>query len=128
MLKKTRTRENVLEVFNKAKTPLNANIIYEKLKDKNITLSSIYRTLETFTKEDILMKDNDPNGTAIYTLKEDNHSHYLECKNCHTKVKLHYCPYDQANDEITEKFDFQVDERNVVIYGTCKDCNKKAKG
>lgn len=125
MLKKTKTRKCILELLKNSKLPLTANDINDKLKDKNITLSSIYRTLETFTNEDIIVKDVLSNGTAIYTLKNDEHNHYLECKNCHKKVKLPYCPYDKINDEINEKFNFEVDERNVVIYGKCKDCNKR---
>jgi len=124
MLKKTKTRECVLNLFRKSKTPLSASDIFNKLKNSNITLSSIYRTLDTFTKEDILVKDLSPNGKGIYTLKDEHHAHYLECKNCHAKVKLHYCPYDKINDEINSKFNFEVDERNVVIYGICKDCKK----
>ena len=125
MLKKTRTRENILELFKNSPTPLTANDIYESLKDKNITLSSIYRTLETFSNQDLLIKDTDQKGIAIYTLKKDKHSHYLECKNCHKKTQLDYCPYHKVNHKINAEFDFLVDEHNVVIYGLCKDCNKK---
>jgi len=57
MLKKTKTREEVLILFESANTPLTANEIYERLKTKNITLSSIYRTLEKFTVENILIKN-----------------------------------------------------------------------
>ena len=118
-------KQEVLILFESANTPLTANEIYERLKTKNITLSSIYRTLEKFTVENILIKNIDPKGTAIYTLKQEKHSHYLECKNCHSKVELGYCPYHKINDHINNEFNFEVDEQNVVIYGTCKDCNKK---
>jgi Fe2+ or Zn2+ uptake regulation protein len=90
MLKKTKTREEILSLFESISTPLTANDIYEKLKNKNITLSSIYRTLETFTNQNILIKNIDPKGIAIYTLKQEKHTHYLECKNCHSKVELEY--------------------------------------
>ena len=125
MLKKTKTREQLLSLFESTNTPLTANEIYEKLKDRNITLSSIYRTLDTFTNENILVKNIDQKGIAIYTLKQEKHSHYLECKSCHSKVELAYCPYHKINDDINDEFNFEVDEHNVVIYGTCKNCNKK---
>jgi len=124
-LRKTKTREEILLLFESINTPLTANKIYSYLKCKNITLSSIYRTLDTFTINNILIKNTDSNGVAIYTLKQEKHSHYLECKNCHTKVELGYCPYHNINDKINDEFNFQVDEHNVVIYGTCKDCSKK---
>ena len=127
MLKKTKTREEIVALFEITNSPLNANDIFEKLRDKNITLSSIYRTLETFTNQGILIKDLDPKGTAIYTMKQEKHSHYLQCKNCNKKVELEYCPYHKVNDKISRQFDFEVDEHNVVIYGTCRNCNDSNK-
>lgn len=124
-MKKTKTREEILNLFNSSSTPLSAGEIYNQLKDKNITLSTIYRSLDTFTVENMLIKDTDKNGVAIYMIKKEHHAHYLECKNCHNKVELEYCPYHKINNKISKDFDFQVDEHNVVIYGTCKNCNKK---
>lgn len=125
MLKKTKTRECVLKILESSNIPLSANDIYEKLKDNKITLSSIYRTLDTFSKEKILIKDTNVEGIAIYTLKKDKHYHYLECKKCHNKIKLEFCPYHKINEQIKKKSKFEVDEHNVVIYGTCEDCQKK---
>ena len=58
MLKKTKTRELVQKLLTNHTSPLSANEIYEQLKDEKITLSSIYRTLETFTNKNIIIKDN----------------------------------------------------------------------
>jgi len=123
MLKKTKTRKRVEEILLSADTPLTANDIYTILHQEQITLSSIYRTLDTYTKEGIIAKENNIDGIAIYTLKQDDHHHFLECKNCHKKIKLDYCPYHQANSKIKKNNAFEVDETNVV-YGTCKDCKK----
>lgn len=125
MLKKTKTRESVLYILENSNIPLSANDIYDQLKVKKITLSSIYRTLDTFSKEKLLIKDTNTQGIAIYTIRKENHYHYLECKDCHNKIKLDYCPYHKVNEHIKKKSNFEVDEHNVVIYGTCKNCIKK---
>lgn len=125
MLKKTHTRESVKELLQNTKTPLSANEIFENLKDNNITLSSIYRTLEAFRRERIVIKTTDNKGIAIYTLNNEDHLHYLECTNCHSKTNLDYCPYHKVNAQIRSKHNFQVDEHNVVIYGLCEKCNTK---
>ena len=127
MLKKTKTREKVIEILENSSIPLSAYDIFDKLKDNNITLSSIYRTLNTFYEEKMVIRDN-INGTAVYTLLKDNHYHYLECKYCHNKIKLDYCPYHKANNQIKKQLNFEVDEHNVVLLGTCSNClntNKK---
>lgn len=124
MLKKTKTRENVIELLENATTPMSANDIFHKLKNDKITLSSIYRTLNTFYKEKMVIRDN-IEGTAVYTLLKEDHYHYLECKVCHNKIKLDYCPYHKANNQIKKQLNFVVDEHNVVLIGTCSNCNKK---
>lgn len=122
MLKKTKTREEVLSLLNNTLVPLSANEIFENLCNKGVTLSSIYRTLDTFTKNDIVLKETNPQGVAMYSTKKDNHTHILECKACHKKTPLDYCPYHKANEIIKSKHDFVADEENIIIYGTCKDC------
>ncbi len=128
MLKKTRTREEVLSLLKSTTSPLSANEIFEALGQKGITLSSIYRTLDTFTKNDIAQKETNPQGVAMYTLKKDKHTHILECKACHKKMELDYCPYHKANESIRSKHDFVADEENIIIYGTCKECITHKKG
>lgn len=127
MLKKTKTREKVLRLLEVSNTPISANEIYEVLSSEGVTLSSIYRTLDCFTKNNIIAKESNPQGVAIYTLIKDEHSHILECKECHNQTKLDYCPYHKANENIKSKHNFFADESNIVIYGTCKDCMKHKK-
>ena len=126
-LKNTKSRSEILGLLKKENTPLTANEIFEKLMIKKITLSTIYRTLETFTQKGIIKKEIQQSGTAVYFLLPQEHCHILECKKCHNTIKLKYCPYDRVNNKIKKETDFQVDEDNVVIYGLCKDCNKKGK-
>jgi len=123
-MKKTRTREVVLNILEKSSTPMSAYDIFESVKDEKITLSSIYRTLSTFHDKKMVIKDS-INGTAVYTILKDTHHHYLECNICHKKIMLDYCPYHKVNEQIYKKLNFKVDEHNVVLYGTCEDCNKK---
>ena len=125
MLKNTKTRTLVKEILQSTTVPLTPAEIYSKLQSQGVTLSSVYRTLEAFTKEDIVIKANDQKGTALYTLNKDDHCHYLECKNCHKKIKLDYCPYHKINHQLSHKFGFEVDETNVVIYGVCSNCKTK---
>lgn len=126
-MKKTKTRESVLNLLKDAVMPISANDIFEQLKNDGITLSSIYRTLDCFVKNDITLKESNQQGVALYTLKKDEHSHILECKECHTQTKLDYCPYHKANESIKNKHQFFADEENIVIYGTCKNCMKHKK-
>lgn len=125
MLKKTRTRELIKEVLNNSNEPLSANDIFNNLQDKNVTLSSVYRTLDTFYNNNIISKDVSSDGVSKYILIRDEHKHYLECKKCHKSTPLDFCPYHKANAKIKNETDFEVDEHNLIIYGVCKNCNIK---
>lgn len=125
MLKKTKTRELIKTLLENSSQPLTAYDIFDNLKEENITLSSIYRTLDTFYQNNLISKETTPDGVSIYSLIKDVHSHYLECKKCHNKITLDFCPYHKANEKIKSKTDFIVDEHNVIIYGICKNCNTK---
>lgn len=122
-MKNTKTRQRVKDILLSTKSPLTPAEIFSQLKAEGITLSSIYRTLDTFTKEGIVIKANDQKGTAIYTINTDDHCHYLECKNCHEKIKLDYCPYHNVNSKISKQYNFELEESNVVLYGLCNHCS-----
>jgi len=127
MLKKTKTRELVKELLTNSDEPLSAYEIHDRLKTQNITLSSIYRTLDTFYNNNIISKDISSDGVSKYSIHKDNHKHFLMCKKCNKSTELDYCPYTQANKKIKTKTDFVVDEHNLIIYGICKDCHTSSK-
>ena len=124
MLKKTKTREKIKNLLSQTSTPMSAYNIFDQLKDDDITLSSIYRTLDTFYKNNLISKEISHDGVNVYSIIKENHKHYLECKHCHKITPLEYCPYHKINTQIHSKTGFLVDEHNVVIYGTCKDCQE----
>lgn len=124
-MKKTKTREEVKRLFVEKDIPLTASKIYEFLKDDNVTLSTIYRTLATFEKEGIIKKElSSFNKEAIYTLKEIEHGHILECIRCHKRIYLDYCPFHEANEKIEQKTGFTLEDENHILYGLCSDCKK----
>lgn len=123
MLKNTKTRELIKELLNSSNTPLSASDIFDNLKNQRVTLSSVYRTLDTFYKNNIISKELTSDGVSLYSILKEEHSHFLECKNCHKVIELNYCPYHKVNAQIKAKHRFEVDEHNVVIYGLCSKCN-----
>lgn len=125
MLKNTKTRELIKDLLNHSNSPLSAYDIFDALKDQGVTLSSIYRTLDTFYKNSIISKDVTTDGVSMYSIPKEEHSHFLECKNCHSVIELNYCPYHKTNSQIKAKHHFEVDEHNVVIYGLCQNCSKQ---
>ncbi len=121
-LKRTKTRELVYKELKKSQLPLSAAQLFSNLENASLTLSSIYRTLNAYLKNNIILKQTDSNGVSLYSLNKEEHKHFLICKTCESKITLDYCPYHLINEELKTKHGFEIDEHNVVLYGTCKNC------
>lgn len=84
----------------------------------SIDKSTIYRTIETLIEKNILDKEI-VNNEVTYHLKGE-HRHYLNCVNCHERVEIKECPFD--DEEIQG---FKILNHSLNIDGLCKKCQKK---
>ncbi|HMM06714.1 MAG TPA: transcriptional repressor [Clostridiales bacterium] len=126
-LKKTKQRQCVLSVLEQAEKPLSAMEIASLIgkEDCTIWLSTVYRVLELFVKENVAVKTVlSDSEKAFYELNRNEHKHYAVCLNCHKVVKIDSCPLkDLAPQQIDE--DFQITGHKLEMYGYCKDCKEK---
>jgi len=103
-----------------------AEIIYKKVKSyySNISLTTIYRTLETFEKLGIISVANVLHDTARYDANLDHH-HHLVCIVC-KKVEDFYDD-SLANLGLSKKSidNYKVLSYTVQINGICKNCQKR---
>ncbi|GBD39057.1 Transcriptional regulator PerR [bacterium HR37] len=104
-----------------------AEAIYKKIKNyyPNISLTTIYRTLETFEKLGLVSVVNILYNAARYDANLEPH-HHMVCVEC-KKVEDFY-------DESLSKLDFsqktlsryKVLGYTVQLNGICKDCQSKS--
>lgn len=128
-LKKTKTRENILEVMLSCNKPISAEEIYEKInekKDVNIDKSTIYRNINTFEKYNIVRKAIDSvDEKALYEIEKSNHTHYIVCINCKKIEPLKICLMENKNKEIEENTGYEVLAHDLKFIGLCDKCKKK---
>ena len=124
-MKQTKSRKAILKILHNADHPMTAMEIL-RLDDSNtLNLSTIYRALLAFEQEGLIRKDVSAfSRDALYSLKEEEHGHVIECLKCHKRVELNYCPFDEANKEIERRTGFAIEDENHIIYGLCADCRK----
>ncbi len=125
-LKSTKSREQILKILESSDSPLTADQIYNLLCDKDINLSTVYRTLTSFTDESIIHKEIDNDGKALYMIIKQEHKHVLVCIKCGKHIYLKDCPYKEANMKILKENNFLVENHNIEIYGLCEKCQKKS--
>lgn len=125
-MKKTRTRTTVKAILQNHREGLTPGEIYRLGGKENLSLSTVYRTLSTFEKEGLVKKDVSPfSKDALYTWKEKEHSHYLECTVCHKKIEIDGCPFEEVNSKIEKETGFLIQDESAVLYGICPSCQKK---
>jgi Fur family transcriptional regulator, peroxide stress response regulator len=103
-----------------------AEVIYKKIKNyyPSISLTTIYRTLETFEKLGIISVANILHDAARYDANLDQH-HHLICIIC-KKVEDFYDD-SLANLDVPKRpiDNYKVLGYTVQLNGICKDCQGK---
>lgn len=125
-IKKTKQRACVLSVLERSDSPLSAMEICKQTENEDCTvwLSTVYRILELFVKENVVLKTTITDSEmSLYELNRNQHRHYAVCLNCHKVVELDNCPLEKFVPELAES-DFHILGHKLEMYGYCKDCDE----
>ncbi len=120
-MRMTKQRQLILSLISDKQQPLSAEMIYEKLPDKSMNLSTVYRVLDYFFLHDIINKTTIQN-IAYYFLKTAHHHHYFICTTCQKMFPVD-CHFFDEDD--LEKKGFKVSYHDITVYGTCPACQAK---
>jgi Fur family ferric uptake transcriptional regulator len=126
-IKRTKQREWVLDVLEGADKPLSASQIcsYIEKTGESSWLSTVYRVLETFVKNGLVVKTNMMNNEmAVYELKRYKHKHYAICTGCNKIISMENCPMEAFVPKIADD-SFRVMGHNLEVYGLCRSCDKQ---
>lgn len=118
----TQQRKSILEIINRlghATLPeIQDNLIY---KGKNIALSTIYRSLETLEKENVIRRIPSKYGQDFYEFYEQaKHDHFV-CLKCGKIYDIHK---KRTSVGFLEKEGKYVQEVVTTYYGICNDCHE----
>ena len=125
-LKNTSCRHEVLELLLKENHAM-SHAELEASVDENYDRVTLYRTLKTFQERGLIHKVLDDNGAAKYapcsdcSAGEHHHEHvHFKCNICGNTV----CIEDITIPKINLPQGFTIEERNLLVSGTCNKCNK----
>lgn len=127
----TTQRRVILNVLiDNAGKHLTCEDVYEIVKETNpeIGIATVYRTLLLFDRLDIIYKidlDDSRNRYEV-NLYHDNHiNHNLICTKCGKIQTLDNEIIEKLRKELKRKYDFEVKNNKIKIYGYCKECKEK---
>jgi Fur family ferric uptake transcriptional regulator len=126
----TRPRKLILEQFFLGDSHLNVGEIYERLKDNNIGLATVYRNVKIFSSLGIL-KEIVVDGVSYYELKIYSkkplylHFQCVECNDIididEREVSLDYLKLNRAIENIN---DLEIYDVDIMFIGLCKRCKE----
>lgn len=117
--KMTNQRRQIIEVLKQSQTPLSAELVFEKLDQKSINLSTVYRTIEVLMATNLITKIY-LNNLAYYYYNRHSHSHYMVCEKCHHMVEIDCVSAHFKH--VAEDHQFKMTHHDLVIYGICQHC------
>lgn len=128
-IKSTKQRVAVIEELYTSPTPLSADDIFMSLKDKgseNLSLSTVYRILDTFVKKEVVVKSAlMDGGKALYEIITDTHRHNLICLKCHKIMPISGCPLKDFEKTLEDTTGFKISGHKMEVYGICPECRKQ---
>jgi Fe2+ or Zn2+ uptake regulation protein len=124
-LKATFQRINILEIVDK-NGHIDIDGIYEQIKQKlpTISLATVYKNILSMTQSGVLVEVPIVGKKSKYELKKADHIH-LVCTKC-GDVEDKDC-IDITNNALmalTSKESFELDTRQINLYGICKKCKQ----
>ncbi len=126
-IKHTPRRQKVLDVLHQSQYLLSVEEIYHQLvqDDPNISLSTVYRTLETFRQAGFIETNQLPGEQVLYyEIRHDQHEHHLICSRCHKVIHLEECPLDDYEEIVAKKHSFLIQHHQLDLYGLCQSCQR----
>ena len=127
-LKKTEPRKKVLDVMSSTDQFLSAEAIHAIVdtKKRPVSLSTVYRILETFKAVGIVSSVSLENAKEErFELSHEHHAHHLICTSCERVIHVHGCPLDHYEKSLQKTHDFTIEDHRLDFYGLCKACRDK---
>ena len=128
-LRVTSQRALILEIIRHGRGHLDADEIYRRAREKQsrISLSTVYRTLQTLKKLGLVEELHFDEEHHHYEVKPYTEHHHLICLGCGQVVEFQ-CPLSQEmKDSISREKGFEVTDVEVRMRGYCPRCRQERK-
>jgi Fe2+ or Zn2+ uptake regulation protein len=124
-LKVTKPRLLILSVCASANGPLCAEDIHIKLQHEKINLTTVYRTLHSLEKADVLKRVDLHTDSVLYELPTHHH-HHIVCTLCGLIEAFDECGMDSLVGNVvndSKKFS-TVQDHSLELFGICNACSR----
>lgn len=122
----TRTRRAVFAALQRAKYPLSAAELFDRLQKAKVSIDlvTVYRTLSVLKELRMVAQlELHQEGQSRYEVREGReHHHHIRCQECGKIVDLLLCPLKKLTSLIEKETRFIVDDHTLEFSGFCPRC------
>ena len=122
----TRQRAVILQALCELDGHGSAEEVYKRatLHQRDVDLSTVYRTLERLRDLRILSQTDLGRGHAEYEVVADQPHHHLICQGCGQVMDIDYTYLATAAKTIRRDFGFEPIFDHFAIFGWCRECKR----
>jgi Fe2+ or Zn2+ uptake regulation protein len=128
-LRNTSQRALILDIVRKGSGHLDAYEVYHRarLKQPRLSLSTVYRTLQTLKKLELVEEVHIDETHHHYEIKRSGEHHHLVCLGCGKVIEFRYSLAEQVKKNVAEARDFKITGSEVRMTGYCSSCQESRK-
>ncbi len=94
-------------------------------RDVNISRATVYRSMDILYQHDLVQRMDIGDGKWRYEHWLDCHQHdHLICIRCGTIVEFINTQIEEIQNDVAEKFDYELVRHVHQLFGLCKQCRK----
>jgi Fur family ferric uptake transcriptional regulator len=124
MERSTSQRRAIRQALEKAGRPLSpAEVLRGARPIAKLGIATVYRTLKSMLEDGLIVAVQLPGEPPRYELAGKGHHHHFVCGTCSRVFEIEGCAHALAS---AVPKGFRVERHEVVLYGRCADCRKRA--
>ncbi|CAM2006246.1 Fur family transcriptional regulator [Acanthopleuribacter pedis] len=124
MIRSTKQRAVIREVFEKSDRPLSPQDVMEAVEDQdqNLGIATVYRTLKMMKEQGYLVAVELPGQPTFYERAEHEHHHHFQCDECGIILDVPGC---LNVEKLTDRLEnCEINRHEIWLFGRCSECRK----
>ena len=128
-LRITNQRALILDIIRQRKGHLDADEVYRLAREKQprLSLSTVYRTLLTLKKLNLVEELHFDEAHHHYEVKPPAEHHHLVCLSCGRVIEFKYPLASLIKKNVADAKDFEITGSEVRMTGYCPTCRQRKK-
>ena len=125
----TPQRMAILHVLRHSGRHLSPKDVYRKAKKDhpNLTVPTVYRTLEFLSKNGLAHPSRTVGGPLTYEIAGNEH-HHIICQRCGKEVEISHASLESLYRKLESATGYLHIDSHLTFMGICPDCQKTIKG